>query len=331
MSKRIVLCSDGTWNGADRKHPTNVVKTARAVAPVAPDGTSQVVFYDHGVGTGNIWDRMTGGAFGHGVTTNIMDAYRFLVHNWAPGDDIYLFGFSRGAYTARSTAGLIRNAGILKKEHADRIPDALALYRSETRPKDPASQRFRDSYARETGIKFIGVWDTVGSLGIPVNALNWITRRRHQFHDTTLSSWIANAFHALAIDEKRKSFKPTLWQRLADANQRVDQVWFAGAHSNIGGGYPDARLSDLALMWMLARARECDLALDQTVVDSFRPGYDGRVYESRRGIFRLLGSHIRPLGSQPEESLDPSVDERMRDDTLSYAPANLLAYLRTRA
>ena len=126
MSKRIVISSDGTWNRPDQKNPTNVIKMARAILPTAPDGKCQVVFYDQGVGTGKRLDRWLGGAFGQGLEKNVEDAYRFLMHNYDEGDEIYLFGFSRGAFTARSTVGMIRNSGLLHKTHADRFSKAYA-------------------------------------------------------------------------------------------------------------------------------------------------------------------------------------------------------------
>ncbi len=127
MSKRIIVCADGTWNWIGQRFPTNVVKLARAIAPTAPDGISQVVFYDQGVGTGNILDKLTGGAFGNGLEQNLSDNYHFLMHNYAEGDDLFFFGFSRGSYTVRSLAGLIRKCGILHKVHADKFHDAYSL------------------------------------------------------------------------------------------------------------------------------------------------------------------------------------------------------------
>ena len=192
--KRIVICADGTWNRPDQTAPTNVVKFARAVAPSDRDGTPQVVFYDLGVGTGNVWDRITGGAFGKEVEQNIADGYRFLVHNYAEGDAIHLIGFSRGAFTVRSLAGLLRNVGLLQTVHSDRFPEAYAMYRSPDRPDSPEAEAFRAAYSRVVRIHFLGVWDTVGALGIPITGLQRITRSRHQFHDLRLSRSVANAF-----------------------------------------------------------------------------------------------------------------------------------------
>ena len=333
MAERIVICSDGTWSRPDAPYPTNVVYVARAIAPVARDGWPQIVFYDAGVGTGNFWERITGGAFGWGVTKNIEDAYRFLVHNYAQGDEILFFGFSRGAYTIRSTAGLLRNSGLLRKEHADRFREAMNSHRSDVvRPDDRQASDFRTKYSHQITVKFMGVWDTVGALGIPITALNFLTYRRHKFHDTKLSRSIENAFHAVAIDEKRQPFKPTLWERQPSKTQRVEQVWSAGIHSNIGGGFSDMGLSDLALRWMVERAKECELAFDEDyLAQIMKPTYGGALYESRAGIFKYLPGYLRPIGdpSGPyDQTIDESAIQRLKERRLNYEPANLLDYLK---
>ena len=334
MSKRLVICSDGTWNTPDQKdrgkyRPSNVVKIARAVAPFGKDGKTQIVFYDKGVGTGWGLDRLTGGAFGQGLNDNIKDAYRFLIHNYEGGDEIFFFGFSRGVYTVRSTAGFIRNSGLLKKIHADKIPEAFELYRS--RKLAPASQEakdFRKDYSREIRINFIGVWDTVGSLGIPIHGLKFLTRRRHQFHDVMLSSYVDNAFHALAVDEKRKPFKPTLWETKKLDYQRVEQVWFAGVHTNIGGGYEDSGLSDIAFTWMKERAGECGLSFDEEYIKKvIKPEVKGELRNSKKGLFVFFPSYTRPIGQgkNSEESVSSSVEERV-EMLSSYRPKNYLIY-----
>jgi uncharacterized protein (DUF2235 family) len=269
MKRRLIICADGTWNSSDgakkAKAITNVVKMARAILPVTPDDTSQIVFYHEGVGTHWGLDRFLGGALGLGISENICSCYRWLVHNYHDGDEIFLFGFSRGAYTVRSLAGLIRNCGLLKTGYEDLIPQAYALYRDRARhahPGSEATKKFRAENGREVKIKCIGVWDTVGSLGLPLAGFNLITRGRYQFHDVTLSSWVENAFHALAIDERRRPFAPSLWECQGFPEQRVEQVWFAGVHSNVGGGYVEPELSDITFVWMADRAAECGLVVD---------------------------------------------------------------------
>jgi hypothetical protein len=265
MTKRLVVCCDGTWNFPDQKSPTNVTKIALAVAPEDKDGVEQRVFYHRGVGT-NRFERFRGGAFGAGLSRNVCDTYRFLVQNYEPGDELFFFGFSRGAFTARSAAGLVRNAGILRPDHTDRIGEAYSLYRSRNDNNTPRGREatlFRRSYSHEPDIHFVGVFDTVGALGVPVDGSRLIAmfNKRWQFHNTDLSTTVHNAFQALAIDEKRRPFKPAVWnvQASAPENQRVEQVWFAGVHSDVGGGYPDHAVSDIPLLWMVDRARQCGL------------------------------------------------------------------------
>ena len=218
MAKRLVVCSDGTWNQPNQEHPTNVVKLARATARVDSTGTPQVVFCDPGVGSeGGILSRIRGGVTGKGLNKNIQDAYRFLVHNYESGDEVFMFGFSRGAYTIRSTVGLIRNVGLLQEAHADKLAEAFDLYRrrdKDSHPDASDSKKFISDYSREIEIKFLGVWDTVGALGIPVRGLRLLTMRRHGFHDVKLSSLVRNAYQAVAIDERRAPFKPSIWQAM---------------------------------------------------------------------------------------------------------------------
>ena len=170
--KRIVVCSDGTWSVPDKERPTNVTRMARAVAPTAPDGRVQVVFYDAGVGTEGLWSRFAGGVSGKGIEKNIRDCYRFLMHNYEEGDEIYLFGYSRGAYTVRSLAGMVRNVGLLWKSEAGELGRAYQLYRRrDAGPSSEEARAFRAAHSQEAAITFIGVWDTVGALGIPLRRL----------------------------------------------------------------------------------------------------------------------------------------------------------------
>lgn len=334
--KRIIICCDGTWNRPDQNqggvyNPTNVVKLARTVSPVAPDGTTQIVFYDQGVGTGFGLDRLFGGAMGWGLAKNVLDGYRFVVHNFVPDDEIFLFGFSRGAYTARSIAGMIRNCGVLTKHHGDRFESAFHLYRRQDAPPDSHEARlFRQTYAHETDITCIGVWDTVGSLGIPVSIFKNRLNKRFKFHDVTLSRSVRNAFHALAIDEQRGPFKPTLWKTQQSAQQRVEQVWFPGVHSNVGGGYVEAGLSDTAFAWMKERAESCGLAFDPESVDLLvKPDITAKIYNSRKGHWKLLPKHERSLQLAPEtgEAVSDAAFERM-ERVSTYQPKILMNFQR---
>jgi uncharacterized protein (DUF2235 family) len=168
MSKRLVLCCDGTWNTADQQRdgqpcPSNVTKVALGLARDDGEGVEQRVYYQQGVGT-QPGERLRGGALGLGLSRNVQEAYRFVVDNYDRGDELFFFGFSRGAYTARSTVGLIRNSGILRRERAGRLGEAYPLYRD--RARDIESQLFRRSFSHEPRIRSVGVRDTVGSVGI---------------------------------------------------------------------------------------------------------------------------------------------------------------------
>ena len=326
--KRIVICCDGTWNSPEKRHVTNVARTARAVLPADRRGVPQVVFYDWGVGSDG--RKVMGGMIGAGIDRNIQDAYRFLVHNYLRGDEIYLFGFSRGAYTVRSLAGFVRKAGLLRKTKARLIPDAYRLYRRREPADSEAARAFRRAHAREIRITFVGVWDTVGALGIPSRILKAITRnRRYAFHDTALSEVIRHACHAVAIDEKRIDFKPTLWKRAPGPRQTIEQQWFSGVHGDVGGGYRETGLSDVALSWMWSRAAARGLAFSSDYARRHvRPDPLGRLHRSWTGMYRTRGRYVRPIGALPAEleSIHPSVLERYAQLD-SYRPPKLVEFL----
>ncbi|MEU4252953.1 DUF2235 domain-containing protein [Amycolatopsis sp. NPDC026612] len=339
MAKRLVICCDGTWNTLRQPAPTNVGQLQRAVAPTDPDGVEQRVHYREGVGTGKLWDHLLGGAFGVGLSAKVQDAYRFVVENYEPGDELFFFGFSRGAYTARSTVGFIRNCGVLRPGEAGRLEEAYELYRARdkgtTGPESPRAREFRAKYAREdrTPIRFVGVWDTVGALGIPLSGgrLLHLLNKRWQFHDMELTSIVESAFQALAVDEHRRSFKPAVWAPSSAANGQVrEQVWFAGAHSDVGGGYPQPALSDLTLRWMTARAGKCGLAFEPDAFAELAARNElGELHNSLNAFFRWFGSASREIGR-----VDPPTEfagacalhrhDRMRPP---YRPGNLLTYL----
>jgi uncharacterized protein (DUF2235 family) len=337
-TKRLVICCDGTWNSADQEKgdepcPTNVVRLAYRVAKRDMAGRPQVVFYDQGVGTGNSLDRFTGGAFGRGLEDNIHDAYRFLIANYEEGDEIFLFGFSRGAFTARSLAGMIRNCGILRRDKVSAYRTALNLYRDESRrPDHPESLRFRHAHCvtGDSGVpvRFVGVWDTVGSLGIPLRGLRSLTRQKYQFHDAELSGSVEAAYHALAIDERRAPFSPSVWDYKPKPSQRVQQVWFCGVHSDVGGGYAERGLSDLSLEWMLEKARGEGLALDGLAVagNPMSPDPHGPLHNSKKGMYRVTPGEDRTIGLDGTHWLHWSAMQRYREDA-SYRPKPLVAYL----
>lgn len=298
---RLVVCFDGTWNTPDKGvEPTNVVHMVRAVRSRDDDGTPQLVFYDKGIGSAGGTDRITGGGFGKGLTENVLDGYRFLANNHAPGDEIYIFGFSRGAYTARSLAGLLGLAGLLPPRSLGRGLDAvMAIYR---RPDVDRAARQAEIEGlglgdrRAAPIRCVGVWDTVGSLGIPGDIGRGL--KKHYFHDVELGANIDLGLHAVALDEKRAAFSPTLWVTPDGApvrsDQTIEQVWFPGVHSNVGGSYPDPGLSDIAMDWMARRvdALTC-LALDRSALRPVGPeNAAARAVESRSLLYK--GSVLYP-------------------------------------
>lgn len=328
--RRLVVCSDGTWKSAESEALTNVVLLAQALHGVAPDGIEQRHFYDPGVGTGSFVDRISGGAFGTGLSDNVKDVYGWLVTNYEPGDEVFLFGFSRGAYTVRSAVGLIRKCGLLLREHADRIGVAYNLYQKRDRSPDSDDARaFRARFSRPVDISFLGVWDTVGALGVPLVGLRLLTRLPYRFHDTELSGIVKRAYHAVAIDEKRRAFQPTLWTNAPKPGQHLEQVWFAGVHSNVGGGYPDRGLSDITLLWMIDRARAAGLSFKEDYVQArVKPNEAGRLYNSLTGAYLALGWHTRVVGAEgTAESLHVSALARHSEASLHYAPKPLTRYL----
>ena len=303
MMKRLIVFLDGTWNQPDdKKNATTVDKLMRAICPFDQDGVAQVTFYDKGVGTGGPIDRLSGGAFGRGLDDNVKDGYRFLANNYVPGDEIYIFGFSRGAFTARSLAGFMGVCGLLDKRTMGRLNEAWELYRTppeERSEEDKAGIRAISRYP--VPIRCVGVWDTVGALGVPLGVMSAWNRRKFKFHDTTIGSNIDRAFHALAIDEQRGPFQPTLWQTPVPRNdQIVEQVWFAGVHSNIGGSYDDPGLSDIALAWMIDRVdAETALAFDPDYrANNIKGDAAGTLYDSRSAMyaFSKIAPYARLIG-----------------------------------
>lgn len=333
--KKIVICCDGTWNSPDETVDgvpcaTNVVKVAQAVKAADTKGVEQVVFYDPGVGSsGGLGKRAWEGATGTGLSRNILDAYRYLIRTYEPGDELFLFGFSRGAFTVRSLAGLIRNSGLLRPEAIDQVGKAYKLYRSRRKgatPRELEATLFRRTYAVAdvVSVKFIGVWDTVGALGNPIWGKSPLSLL-NTFHDTGLSSTIENAFHAVSVDEKRRNFKECLWAqgKSAPKTQTLEQAWFAGVHSNIGGGYPVTGLSNAALKWMVEKAKQCGLAFSPfkpaLKVDSME-----KPQESWKGFFKVIPAYHRPVmkGENTNESIHPSLKDKYENDS-SYKPSNL--------
>jgi uncharacterized protein (DUF2235 family) len=270
--KRVIVCCDGTWDDIDNQSAdTNVFRIARAIhATQHTGGVMQIVLYLRGVGTSGLRiERLIEGAIGLGVDDNIRSAYMFIAQNYVPGDEIFVFGFSRGAYTARSLAGLISACGILKRWKLGDLPDAWKYYRSELPPsRQHSPQDFLAKYNTDSHsdakIKFLGVWDTVGALGVPPGLFPAGNARQFAFHNTSPCAAMEHGCHALAIDEHRHDFVPTLWTEPAPAGVEIEQVWFTGAHGDVGGGYVTRALADIPLVWMARKAEQDWLALDWT-------------------------------------------------------------------
>ncbi|MCC7275204.1 MAG: DUF2235 domain-containing protein [Alphaproteobacteria bacterium] len=258
--KNLVICLDGTWNDADRPTPlTNIGRIAASIHPKPTADLEQRVYYDSGVGTAGLLDRVKGGTFGIGLSGNVLEAYRFLSQFYEDGFDILVFGFSRGAFTARSLCGFLSASGLLLPERCDpyHLDFAWNYYRTPPKQRFPADRRKLDAITRaNVRVRFLGVFDTVGALGVPRKWLNWIGHHRFAFHDTEVSSVVDHSCHALAIDEKRIEFEPAVWTAPRHRGFRtVEQVWFPGVHSDIGGGYPAHELADVTFDWMTGRAR----------------------------------------------------------------------------
>lgn len=259
--KRLLCFFDGTWNVPDgRGDVTNVVKLARVALGTSPDGIAQITRYVEGIGTDpgdGEYEAFLEGAIGIGVDRRIIDGYRFLAERYAPGDEIYLFGFSRGAFQARSLAGLIGLIGLLGPDAVGEVEQAWSYYQMHKSSPDPVKlTRLKQLGHADVRIRCLGVWDTVGNLGIPfIGDHAWIGD--NAFHETELAAHVEVGLQALAIDEPRGPFSPSLWTRrkgsVPPSGQHIEQTWFAGSHANIGGGFPDSALSDIPLLWMAER------------------------------------------------------------------------------
>ena len=330
--KRIITCSDGTWNKPDEVEdgvvsPTNVSKLSKLIAPNDNTGVVQVTFYDKGVGT-EWYDHLLGGLFGMGINQNIIQAYQFIAENYEQGDEIYLFGFSRGAFTARSVAGFIRNSGLLHKEYAGtKLKEAFLLYKrrdDKSMPDSDEALDFKKKYCYDNvRIKFIGVWDTVGELGIPLEVFDKFNRKilDCRFHDVQLSSYVDYAYHAVAIDEHRKPFLPTLWeqqQKGIDTHQVMEQIWYAGVHRDVGGGYDVHGLSDCALHWMIEKAENVGLKFND--YSTIIPNPIDKIHNSMSQLYEIFGSVERKMGNGPDynETISPDAKTRWYANTEDY-------------
>lgn len=342
MSKNIILLSDGTGKSNVIKRGTNVFKLYEAIDFNLPD-CQQVAFYDDGVGSQEFKPlKILGGVFGWGLSRNIRQLYKDLVQTYAPGDKIYLFGFSRGAFTVRTLAGFIAQMGILD---AAAYPDDQQLDRAVWHCYQHYRSRNLAVFERhlhlprvneltfcetEPSIEFIGVWDTVDAVGLPFEeAADFLNHYlfRFKFEDHKLHERVKKASQAIAVDEQRQTFKPLLW---AD-DPRIEQVWFPGVHGDVGGGYPQQGLALVVLEWMMAKAQAAGLkftALDVEFVKDRQYVFD-KLHNSRAGMnvyYRYLPRNIMQKSAENAvvtPKIHVSVFERIVQGVFGYAPGNL--------
>lgn len=390
MPKNIVLCSDGTGNSGGKGNNTNVWRLFTSVDKQSYKATpqnppcEQRAFYDDGVGTDRLkLLKLLGGAFGFGLSRNLKQLYATLAANFEPGDHIYLFGFSRGAFTVRTLAGLITTCGIVDRRLPDedrilddeelkaRVKAAYQIYRQKysarlTLPWDKQENRrdlkhldatkFRQQYGVQVSrdhyldyenlyadpseekfvpIRFMGVWDTVDAVGFPVEEIASFWNEniyQFKFSDHALSPWVNKACQALSIDDERRSFHPLLFNESDPRDEkRIEQVWFPGVHSNVGGGYPKQGMAHMALNWMMAKAEAANLRFDEHCKRGFLAAADmhDKLYDSRSGISIYYRYKPRDLKKMcANEGLDAihihiSTFHRILACTENYAPGNL--------
>jgi len=295
MAKNIVVLCDGTGQEGGKGNSTNVYKLFNMLE----DRTSrQIAFYDPGIGTG--WRKITGNIGGMGISRNIRQCYRFIFENYEAGDRIFLFGFSRGAATVRSLSSFIHYFGILPKSRPKLIKKAYNIYKTgnDEKRKRRADEFVRLHHTMWTRIKFIGCYDTVAALGLPFKfasaILDGIPGFRHRFHNFTLSESIEHAYQALAIDDERKTFHPVLWDTDITDYQTMRQVWFAGMHTDVGGGYKEQELSDIPLVWLTHMAVLKGLRIYPRHKVEIAEDENGFMHDSRgRWITKLYRRKVR--------------------------------------
>jgi uncharacterized protein (DUF2235 family) len=370
MGKNIVLCSDGTGNQDIKNRGTNVFKLYEAVDIQGHKDCAvkkQVAFYDDGVGTANAFARVVGGAFGWGFSSNVKSLYRELVNVYEYGDSIYLFGFSRGAYTVRALAGMIQYCGVLdinnyygngdRHSLTKKIDECWSDFRGEAFRSAPDAERRgfvpsreEEGSRREATIKrrekygavnpldlvdipFIGVWDTVGAIGVPFDELRRVISWFYPiwFADNTLGPEVKRACQALSIDDERRTFHPELWNEQDGCDTRLLQVWFAGVHSNVGGGYPKQGMSLVTLDWMMKEADNAGLRFNREDINFVHERQDvhDKIYDSRSGLavyYRWAPRDISWLSREhriARPKIHVSVFERIANGTEAYAPGNI--------
>lgn len=319
MSKQIIFCADGTWN--DPATNTNVYKIFKAMNFTA----QQCPIYDDGVGSdGGVLSQVLGGAFGEGLDKKIKDGYTRISHFYEKGDQVFLFGFSRGAYTARSLAGMIANCGLPTQNVDDQQTElAFAAYRQRNlAQRQQQLDGLKQKYAPDdVQIAMIGVWDTVGSLGMPA-IFGCIDMSRYSFLDTKLHPDVKYACHAVSIDERRCEFPATLWDNPVAPDQTIEQAYFTGVHCDVGGGYPETGLSDITLGWMMTKAAARGVDFDPDVYKLYASLDPKHAVDQKHESWSPCWAFPKLRAIADHASISNSVPIRLQHDA-SYAPINL--------
>ncbi|MBX3235500.1 MAG: DUF2235 domain-containing protein [Nitrospiraceae bacterium] len=388
MPKRLILCLDGSWDMPSEHSTipsrsallsldpanatctrenvsTNVRRLYDSILPRSHNGWAQTKWYDDGAELPWL-GRFRDGTFGYALDLQVLQSYAYLVALYEPGDEIYLYGFSRGAYVARTLVGLVQTCGLIspslvEAQRVNRIKDlalsgasnaatsydltrslrdlvlcpddhllteAYRLYRNLGHDaQGRASSSFRSQAGQRAAIAFLGVWDTVGPMGIPTKALKYLNDHRYNFHDTDLSPVVKRAYHALAIDEHRSDYDATLWTSRTHDGQTIEQRWFSGSHGDVGGTYREKELSDLSLSWIQRRSVEAGISIEGTN-PKYEPNPLGQLHDSFSEGFKGLRRWIHSRFYRPvlqtgtgTEVLDESVRIRLLRDS-SYRPNN---------
>jgi uncharacterized protein (DUF2235 family) len=321
MGKRIVFCADGTWDNTGKN--TNVYKMFKALLTTA----DQVPYYDDGVGSDGLpIEKLLGGAFGAGLSQKIRDGYTKIAQVYEQGDELFLFGFSRGAFTARSLAGMIAVCGLPTANFTDTVVDtAFEAYRNKDQRAELLAEINKTCNLFDAKLSMVGVWDTVGSLGIPA-IFGGVSPLIYGFLDTNLHPDVLHAYHALAMDERRCEFPATLWTS-PSAGQTLEQVWFTGVHCDVGGSYPDdpdgTALSDLTLAWMMSKASALGLEFAPAVQSMYALPMDPKYsLDTKHESWSPLWAFPKNRPVAADATLADSVSVRCEHDA-SYRPGNL--------
>ena len=324
MSKNIVIFSDGTGAEGGEGYNTNVYKLFNMVEDRTP---RQVAFYDPGLGTDG--RKILGMIGGRGFSKNVCQCYRYIFENFEAGDQLFLLGFSRGAATVRSLSSFIHYFGILPRSRPDLIKKGYEIYKvnDDNQRKKKAKEFVRRHHTMWARVKFLGCYDTVAALGLPSKPasviINSIPPWRHRFHNFTLSESVEHACQALAIDDERKAFLPVLWETETEPYQTIDQVWFAGNHSDIGGGYEDQTLSDIPLVWLTQKAVSYGLLIYHRHKVKISEDANGPMHDARGSfITKFYPRKIRSWspGRKDKPVIHQSVLERTRNNKNQSTP-----------